>query len=62
MSWIKDNDISTSWNEDSLSTEWGYLFNQITESFDIITLKFNEISSGVTLTEDSYISTSWSED
>jgi hypothetical protein len=62
MSWTKDNDISTTWNEDNLSTEWGYLFNQITESFDIITLKFNEISSGVTLTEDSYISTSWSED
>lgn len=62
MSWTKDNNISTTWNEDNLSTEWGYLFNQITESFDIITLKFNEISSGVTLTEDSYISTSWSED
>ena len=63
MSWTKDNDISTSWYEDNINTEFGDRFNEVTEHFNVIeNFYFNNMGSLPQYSEDSYISTSWSED
>ena len=61
-SWTEDSYITTSWREDTITSEWGSHFNEIEEKFNFICLKFNEIPTTVTFSEDGDISTSITED
>ena len=51
------------WYEDNINTQFGDRFNEVTEHFNVIeNFYFNNMGALPIYTEDSYITTSWSED
>tara|TARA_R100001082_G_C4286536_1_gene126253 strand:- start:69 stop:257 length:189 start_codon:yes stop_codon:yes gene_type:complete len=59
--WTEDSNITTNIYEEVIHSGFSR-FDQIEVLFSMLEYKFNEIGNSPTLTEDSYINTTWSED